>query len=131
MRFHPRQQDATGKRTLLDIGLKNAELLWRDFGDGRRRIAPGHPVVEMALVKLHRATKDGRWLELARIFLDARGPGGTSMYQLHARVVDQTEAAGHAVRANYLYSGMADVAAVAGERRYFDAITAILNLRGK
>jgi DUF1680 family protein len=117
--------EATGSRALLDVCLRNAELLWRDFGDGRRRLAPGHPVVEMALVKLHRATGDARFLELARIFLDARGPGGNPMYQLHANVVEQAEAVGHAVRANYLYSGMADVAALAGDARYFDAATKI------
>ncbi len=116
---------ATGKRTLLDVCVKNAELLWRDFGDGRLRIAPGHEIVEMGLVKLYRATGDARWLKLAQIFLDARGPGGSSYGQQHALVVDQTEAVGHAVRANYLYSGMADVAALTGDTRYQRAIERI------
>jgi DUF1680 family protein len=116
---------ATGKRTLLDVCLKNAELLWRDFGDGRLRIAPGHEIVEMGLVKLFRVTGDARWLKLAQIFLDARGPGGPEYNQRHKLVVDQTEAVGHAVRANYLYSGMADVAALTGDQRYFNAITKI------
>ena len=109
--------EATGRRTLLDICLRNAELLWREFGDGMHRLAPGHPIVEMGLVKLYRATNDPRWLTLARIFLDARGPGGSRVYQQHERVVDQVEAVGHAVRANYLYAGMADVAALAGDQR--------------
>ncbi|HEX3729275.1 MAG TPA: beta-L-arabinofuranosidase domain-containing protein, partial [Opitutaceae bacterium] len=116
---------ATGKRTLLDVCLKNADLLWRDFGDGRLRIAPGHEIVEMGLAKLYRATGDERYLKLARIFLDARGPGGPSYNQRQALVVDQTEAVGHAVRANYLYSGMADVAALTGDTRYENAIKAI------
>lgn len=116
---------ATGKRTLLDICLKNAELLWRDFGDRKRRLAPGHQIVEMGLVKLYRVTGDQRWLTLAQIFLDARGPGGSEYNQQHLRVVDQTTAVGHAVRANYMYSGMADVAALTGDERYFHAITAI------
>ena len=116
---------ATGKRTLLDVCLKNAELLWRDFGDGRLRIAPGHEIVEMGLVKLHRVTGDARWLKLAQIFLDARGPGGPEYNQRHKLVVDQDTAVGHAVRANYLYSGMADIAALTGDQRYFDAITKI------
>ena len=116
---------ATGKRTLLDICLKNAELLWHDFGDRQRRIAPGHQIVEMGLVKLYRVTNDARFLTLAQIFLDARGPGGPTYNQLHKLVVDQDEAVGHAVRANYMYSGMADVAALTGDQRYFSAITKI------
>lgn len=116
---------ATGKRTLLDICLKNAELLWYDFGDRQRRIAPGHQIVEMGLVKLYRVTNDARFLTLAQIFLDARGPGGPTYNQLHKLVVDQDEAVGHAVRANYMYSGMADVAALTGDQRYFNAITKI------
>ncbi len=116
---------ATGKRTLLDVCLKNAELLWRVFGEHRRRLAPGHEIVEMGLVKLHRVTGDPRWLELAKEFLDARGPNGPSYNQQQALVVDQTEAVGHAVRANYLYSGMADVAALTGDERYSAAIKKI------
>jgi len=116
---------ATGKRTLLDVCLKNAELLWRIFGEGRRRLAPGHEIVEMGLVKLYRATGDRRWLALAKEFLDARGPGGPDYNQQHKLVVDQDEAVGHAVRANYLYAGMADVAALTGDQRYFTAIRKI------
>ena len=116
---------ATGKRTLLDICLKNAELLWHDFGDRKLRIAPGHQIVEMGLVKLYRVTHDARFLTLAQIFLDARGPGGPTYNQLHKLVIDQDEAVGHAVRANYMYSGMADVAALTGDQRYFNAITKI------
>ena len=113
---------ATGKRTLIDVCLKNAELLWHDFGDGKLRLAPGHQIVEMGLVKLYRVTNDARFLKLAQIFLDARGPGGPAYNQLHKLVVDQDEAVGHAVRANYMYSGMADVAALTGNARYVTAI---------
>lgn len=116
---------ATGKRALLDICLKNAELLWKVFGENRRRLAPGHEIVEMGLVKLYRETGDARWLELAKEFLDARGPGGDPYTQQHKLVVDQDTAVGHAVRANYLYSGMADVAALTGDARYVTAITKI------
>jgi len=123
---------ATGKRTLLDVCLKNAELLWRTFGEGRRRLAPGHEIVEMGLVKLYRVTGDRRWLDLAKGFLDARGPGGSTYNQTHKLVVDQDEAVGHAVRANYLYSGMADVAALTGDERYSAAIRKIWeNVAGK
>ena len=114
---------ATGRRGLLDVCLKNAELLWREFADGSKRIAPGHPIVELGLAKLYRATHDARWLKLARIFLEVRGPGGATYNQQHARVVDQSEAVGHAVRANYLYCGMADVAALSGDRDYVAAVT--------
>ncbi len=116
---------ATGKRTLLDVALKNAELLWHDFGDRSFRIAPGHQIVEMGLVKLYRVTGDRRWLELAQTFLDVRGPGGSKYNQRHLPVLEQTEAVGHAVRANYMYSGMADVAALTGDERYFAAINRI------
>ncbi len=116
---------ATGKRVLLDVCLKNAELLWQVFGEGRRRLAPGHEIVEMGLVKLYRATGDRRWLKLAQTFLDARGPGGPTYNQLHKLVVDQDEAVGHAVRANYLYAGMADIAALTGDDRYLAAIQKI------
>ena len=123
---------ATGKRTLLDVCLKNAELLWRVFGEGRRRLAPGHEIVEMGLVKLYRVTGDPRWLALAKEFLDARGPGGPAYNQRHKLVIDQDEAVGHAVRANYLYAGMADVAALTGDERYFTAIRKIWeNVAGK
>jgi DUF1680 family protein len=113
---------ATGKRTLLAICLKSADLVWRVFGDGRLRIAPGHQVIEMGLVKLHRVTGERRYLDLAKIFLEARGPGDPSYNQRHKRVVDQDTAVGHAVRANYMYAGMADVAALGGDARYATAI---------
>ena len=113
---------ATGKRTLLNICLKSAELLWHDFGDGKLRIAPGHEVIEMGLVKLYRVTGEKRYLDLAKIFLDARGPDGPDYNQRHKLVVDQDQALGHAVRANYLYAGMADVAALTGDQRYVTAI---------
>ena len=116
---------ATGQRALLDVALRNAELLWTTFGEGRRRLAPGHEIVELGLVKLYRVTGDARWLSLAKEFLDARGPGGSSYNQQQALVVDQDAAVGHAVRANYLYSGMADVAALTGDERYAAAITKI------
>lgn len=116
---------ATGKRTLLDVCLKNAELLWRDFGDDKAAIAPGHQIVEMGLVKLYRVTHDTRFLTLARKFLDARGPRGPAYNQRHKRVVDQDSAVGHAVRANYMYCGMADVAALTGDQRYSSAIQKI------
>ncbi len=116
---------ATGKKNLLDVCVKSAELLWRDFGSGERKIAPGHEVIEMGLCKLYRVTGEQRYLDLAKIFLEVRGPGGPEYNQRHLRVVDQTTAVGHAVRANYLYAGMADVAALTGDQRYVAAIEKI------
>lgn len=118
---------ATGKRKLLDVCLKSADLVDRDFGGGKLRIAPGHQVIEMGLVKLYRVTGEQKYLRLARFFLDVRGPGEDPYNQRHLRVTNQTEAVGHAVRANYMYSGMADVAALTGDSAYFSAITKIWN----
>lgn len=118
---------ATGKHTLLDVAVKNANLVNRVFGPGRRLDVPGHQEIEIGLVKLYRATGDEKYLDLARFFLDQRGNAqGHELYgvysQDHVPVVKQTEAVGHAVRAAYMYSAMADVGALAGDRGYVDAI---------
>src|SRR5579885_1999284 len=118
---------ATGKRTLLEVALREANLLCNTFGPGKRTIWPGHQIVEMGLVKLYRVSGDERYLNLAKFMLDVRGEGGNgSKYnQSWEPVVDQTEAVGHAVRATYMYSGMADVAAMTGDASYVKAIDAI------
>jgi DUF1680 family protein len=116
---------ATGKKSFLSIALKNADLVYNDFGWGKVENYPGHQEIEIGLVKLYRVTGDRRYLELAKFFLDVRGPDGWAYNQAHERVVDQLEPVGHAVRALYMYSAMADVAALSGDRAYLDAITAI------
>ncbi|HEY6548279.1 MAG TPA: glycoside hydrolase family 127 protein, partial [Vicinamibacteria bacterium] len=121
---------ATGKRSLLDVALRTADLLDRTFGPGKQSIWPGHQITEMGLVKLYRVTGDARYLALAKFLLDERGPGeaegaGRKYNQSHQRVVEQGEAVGHAVRATYMYSGMADVAALTGEKDYLDAMDRI------
>jgi DUF1680 family protein len=116
---------ATGKTNLLNIAFKEANLLCDTFGPEKLHIWPGHEIVEMGLVKLYRVTGDQRYLNLAKFFLDVRGPGGDEYHQSHIKPVDQREAVGHAVRAGYLYSGMADVAALTGDPRYLEAIDAI------
>ncbi|UEG52585.1 glycoside hydrolase family 127 protein [Mucilaginibacter daejeonensis] len=113
---------ATGKRTLLNIALKNADLLVRDLGPGKEKIYPGHQVVEIGLVRLYRITKQKKYLDLAKHFLDIRGPGGTEYNQADKRPADQHAAEGHAVRAAYMYTGMADVAALTGDKTYLTAI---------
>lgn len=124
---------ATGKRTLLDIAIKSANLLCDTFGPGKRTIWPGHQIVEMGLVRLYRVTGDERYLALAKFMLDVRGGENGSEYnQSHEPVIEQTEAVGHAVRATYMYSGMADVAAMTGDMQYVHAIDAIWqNVVGK
>jgi uncharacterized protein len=116
---------ATGETNLLFIAIKEANLLCDTFGPEKLHIWPGHEIVEMGLVKLYRVTGDARYLNLAKFFLDVRGPGGDEYHQSKVKPVDQREALGHAVRAGYLYSGMADVAALTGDQRYLQAIDAI------
>ena len=117
---------ATGKRTLLNVATKAADLLVATFGPGKRTTWPGHQITEMALVKLYRVTGKEAYLSLAKFLLDERGPGpfppgeqanprGLNYNQAHMKVVEQSEPVGHAVRAVYMYSGMADVAAVTGD----------------
>ncbi|MCL4811872.1 MAG: glycoside hydrolase family 127 protein [Vicinamibacteraceae bacterium] len=117
---------ATGKRSLLDIALRTADLLTETFGPGKKAIWPGHQNTEMGLVKLYRVTGEPRYLELAKFMLDVRGPdgdkgAGREYNQSHQKVIEQTEAVGHAVRATYMYSGMADVAALTGDTSYLAA----------
>ena len=119
---------ATGKKNLLDIALKNADLLCRVFGPGRRSDAPGHEIVEMGLVRLYRITGEVRYLDLAKFFIDCRGKEGNpekAYSQDHIPVIRQVEAVGHAILAGYLYSGVADVAALTGNSEYLDAIDRI------
>ncbi|HLO57209.1 MAG TPA: glycoside hydrolase family 127 protein [Bacteroidales bacterium] len=115
---------ATGKRTLLDIAIKSADLLVKDFGPGKLAYEPGHQVVEMGLVKMYRVTGKKEYLDLAKYFLDIRGKG-TEYSQDHIKVTEQTKAVGHAVRAMYMYSGMADVAAMTGDSSYVKALDKI------
>ena len=131
---------ATGQRNLLDIAVKSANLVAREFGPGRRTNPPGHEEIEIGLVKLYRATGDVKYLDLAKFFIDARGrtegripydrDGKTELlYGQYAQddkpFVDQTEAVGHAVRAGYLYAGAADVAALRQDRAYVAALERI------
>ena len=116
---------ATGKNTMLNVAIKNADLLVKDFGPGKAEYFPGHQVVEMGLSKLYRLTGKKEYLDLAKFFLDIRGNGmirGSQYSQSHKMVTDQHEAVGHAVRAAYMYTGMADVAALTGNKDYLKAI---------
>jgi DUF1680 family protein len=116
---------ATGKRSFLDIALKNANLIDKEFGWGKIEKYPGHQEIEMGLIKLYRVTGDKRYLDLAKFFLDVRGPDGWEYNQAHQKPVDQHEAVGHAVRALYMYSAMADIAALTGDTAYLNAIESL------
>jgi DUF1680 family protein len=113
---------ATGKRNLLDIALKNADLLCNTFGPGKIQTPPGHQEIEIGLVKLYRATGQEKFWRLAKFFLDIRGPGGEEYKQTHKKVIDQNEVVGHAVRATYMYSAMADIVALTGDEDYLNAL---------
>ncbi|MBP9720113.1 MAG: glycoside hydrolase family 127 protein [Bacteroides sp.] len=120
---------ATGKRNFLDIAIKYADCVCREIGDkpGQTVAVPGHQIAEMALAKLYLVTGDKKYLNQAKFFLDKRGyTTRTDEYsQAHKPVVQQDEAVGHAVRAAYMYSGMADVAALTGDTAYIHAIDKI------
>ena len=121
---------ATGKKTLLDAAVRFADLIDALFGAGRRADVPGHEEIELALVKLADLTGAERYRKLAEFFLEQRGRGnGRELYgeycQDHAPVREHREIVGHAVRAMYLYCGMADVAAVTGDRGHLDAMERI------
>ena len=126
---------ATGKRNFLDVAIKNANLICDTFGvDKKQNWPPGHQEIEIGLVKLYRLTGEKKYLDQAKYFLDIRGRSEGRTFgiygaynQDHQPVVEQTEAIGHAVRAAYMYSGMADVAAMTGDESYVKAINAIWN----
>lgn len=104
---------ATGDRTLLDAAIRMADHISNLFGPARRRDVPGHPELELALIRLYRYTGDVRFLVQARFFLSERGrANGRNLHgqyaQDHVPLSDQTQVVGHAVRAMYLYSALTD-----------------------
>ena len=124
---------ATGKTELLDVCIRNADLICSTFHPGGLTEPPGHQEIELGLVKLFRATGDQKYLDQARYFLDLRGrnlqdrASSGDYNQDHLPVLEQDEAVGHAVRANYMYAAMADVAALSGDSSYLRAIDRLWN----
>ncbi|HET7838158.1 MAG TPA: beta-L-arabinofuranosidase domain-containing protein [Rectinemataceae bacterium] len=141
---------ATGKRALLDIMMRNADHIDSVFGpeEGKKHGYPGHQVIEMALVQLHEATGEERYLRLAQYFIDERGKQpnffdleaeargeagdrgkfGSRVYeytQSHLPVREQRVATGHAVRAVYMYAAMADLARISGDEGLASACRAL------
>lgn len=123
---------ATGKRNLLDIALKNADLLLANFGPGKLTVPPGHQIVETGLIKLYQITRKEAYLQLAKYYLDWRGDKRThELYgaynQDHLRVIDQAECVGHAVRAVYMYAAMTDIAVMYRDEDYRAAVSTLWN----
>ncbi|MBA7639501.1 Non-reducing end beta-L-arabinofuranosidase [subsurface metagenome] len=141
---------ATGKRTLLDVACCYADYIDTLFGSkpGKKPGYPGHEEIELALIKLYQVTGERRYATLSKFFVDERGQqphyydreatergedpakfwAGTYEYnQSHKPVREQNEAVGHAVRAMYLYSGMADVAAEFGDEQLRTACDRLWN----
>ncbi len=120
---------ATGSRKFLDIACHYADCVVREVGakPGQACVVPGHQIAEMALCKLYLATGKKEYLDEAKFFLDYRGKTEIKQEysQSHKPVVEQDEAVGHAVRAAYMYAGMADVAALTGDTAYIHAIDRI------
>ncbi|SNS73988.1 hypothetical protein SAMN05421812_101615 [Asanoa hainanensis] len=109
---------ATGETTLLDVALRACTHIASRFAPGEVPGTCGHPGLEMALVELYRTTGDERWLTLATWQLDSRGAGvldGSEYLIDHEPVRTQSRVTGHAVRALYLYAGMADVVLETGD----------------
>ncbi|MBN1507601.1 MAG: glycoside hydrolase family 127 protein [Sedimentisphaerales bacterium] len=126
----------TGDKAFLEIATKCADYICQVFGPGKRTDPPGHQEIEIGLCRLYRVTGDGKYLDMAQFLLDQRGragnrgpDGNSGLYgeyaQDHIPVVEQTEATGHSVRAAYMYTGMADVAALTGSMEYIKAIESI------
>lgn len=122
---------ATGSDKFLNIAKRYAECVIREVGPnaGQACITPGHQIAEMALARLYVLTGEKKYLDEAKFLLDYRGK--TQRRDIYSQsdkpVVEQTEAWGHAVRAGYMYAGMADVAALTGDVDYLKAIDAIYN----
>jgi len=119
----------TGKRSLLNVALKSADLICKTFGPapGQLQEPPGHEEIEIGLVKLFRTTGERKYLDQAKFFCDIRGRADThklrgAYQQDHKPITEQDEAVGHSVRAGYFYCGVADVAALTGDSSYVAAI---------
>ncbi len=131
---------ATGKRALLDAMCRYADYIEKRFKIDRNTqfVTPGHEEIELALVKLYDCTGEKRYLELSQFFVDMRGKqnegfgnasawAANNYHQSHIPVREQLTAEGHAVRACYLYAGMADIAIKTGDKELLSACKAIFD----
>lgn len=128
--------NATGKRKLLDVGIRMVEHMMSLFGPGKRHWVTGHQELELALVKVYQITKDQRFLDFSHWLLEERGHGYAhgytwsewkdTAYAQDVKPVSQTtQITGHAVRAMYLYTGAADVATYTGDEGYLKAMSTV------
>lgn len=127
-------KQATGKEKLLNVARRLADHYDSMFGPDKRHWVPGHEEIELALVKLYRETGQEKYLKLAYWLLEERGHGygkgeiwdkpdwGPKYCQDDKPIREMTDVSGHAVRAMYLYTGVADVAALIGEKEYVKAL---------
>lgn len=123
---------ATGKKSLLNVAIKNANLVCKVFGpnENQKHVPSGHPIVEMALCKLYKVTHNEQYLKTAKYFIEETGRGTdghklSEYSQDYMPILQQTEIKGHAVRAGYLYSGVADVASLTNDNGYFNALESV------
>lgn len=119
--------NATGKRSLLDVAIKYANHIDNTFGVGKKTWVPGHQEIELALVKLYRQTGDERYLKLSNWLLEQRGHGhgdwkAKDYYQDLMPVSQLSKISGHAVRAMYMFTGMADLASITKDTAYVHAL---------
>jgi uncharacterized protein len=128
--------NATGKRKFLEVCIKWADHFDALFGPGKRDWVTGHQELELALVKLYKVTKNDKYLKLADWLLSQRGKRlakgytwtdwkDTAYAQDILPVKEQTQITGHAVRAMYMYTGAADVAAQTGDEGYIKAMKTV------
>lgn len=118
---------ATGKTSLLNVAMKNADYVAARYGRGKLTDVPEHQEIELALIRLHEVTGNQTYLDLCRFFVHERGqlsgrPGYGSFAQDHAPIEDQEEAVGQAPRATYFYSAVTDLARIDGAQKYEEAM---------
>ena len=120
---------ATGSTKFLDIAKRYADCVVREVGpkDGQAKVVPGHQIAEMALARLYTLTGEKKYLDEAKYLLDYRGKTKirNPYSQSHEPILKQSEAVGHAVRAGYMYAGIADVAALTQDSDYIKTIDRI------
>lgn len=128
----------TGKKRLLNVAIKSADLIYEEFVTGKLERVPGHQEIELALIRLYKITDNKKYLKLVKFFLDIRGSTKAFDFkdylkkfkiyfedtrspeynQTHKRIIEQDEAVGHAVRAAYMYAAITDIVSIYGESEY-------------